>query len=67
MENNVIHLSHGIKQIVPVTYSLEKKLFVAATFRKVRQLFLFKKSKKRELYFALFEPFSHFYRQEGYF
>ena len=36
MKNNVFHWSHGMKtskQVVPVTYTLKKRLFVPATFR----------------------------------
>ena len=41
MQNNVTQLSHEIKkhsskQVVPVTCTLEKKLFAAATFKDLK-------------------------------
>ena len=50
------------KQVVPVTYTLEKRLFVTATFKGLLVVSI-RQSRK---YVRLFESSSHFHLQERY-
>ena len=49
---------HSSKQVVPITYTLEKKFFAAATFEGLVSSF-FSDIVKKLIYFGLHESFSH--------
>ena len=52
------------KQVVPITYTLEKRFFAVPTFLKVCELFLFRQSKKLVLCFCLYESSLDFFGRE---
>ena len=43
------------QQVVPITYTLEKRFFAVAILLKVYESFLFRQSKKLVIYFGLYE------------
>ena len=52
------------KQIVPITYQLEKRFFAVAMLLKVCESFLFREQKKLAVYFGLYESSLDFQRRE---
>ena len=55
---------HLLKQVVPMTYTLEKRFFAAVILLTICESFLFRESKKNVVYFSLYESSLNFQRRE---